>query len=359
MAKYRFITLEAASDWGDSGTKTIDLDYKTPITQINIRGVFLAGTTTWANSPASNFTKIEIVDGSNVLWSATGKAAQGHWMESMGRDPPGYQHLRNAKSVGIDIPIMFGRFFGDRKYAFDPTKYKNPQLKITWNEDTHCTTTTSWSGSVKAILFDDNPPNPIGFLNLYEVEAYNPSASTRHDVQIPTDQIVRTIYVQCRESQQSLSASMGNVKLTEDGDTKVVYNDTMSEIQRILNENRRVFHEDFRMHVATSGDTYFSAIGNIIGGVTGSYDSASASGFASHMGGSFKIRAENTSQYYTAHITGYNPQAMFKLDICEYDDDTSWYDPTRLGTWELQLTAGAQADTALTYRVYVERLTRY
>lgn len=359
MAKFRIEEIESASDWGPSGTKIIDLDYAKPITQIQIMGTFKAATTTWADSPAANFEKIEIKDGSKVLWSATGKACQGHNMQSSEKSPHGYQHLRNAKSVGVAIDLNFGRFIGDRKYAFDPTKFKNPQLHVTYNEDVHNTSCIVNSIYVQALLFDEDAPKPIGFLALKEVEAYNPTASAEKKVDLPTDEKVRMLYVNALKSQTALATTLDTIKLVEDGGEKVPYDDKAYKLIRQINKLSPVFHEDFRIHVATSGDTYFSCIGQIIGGTTGSYDAAKASGFASHMGGSFKMRVETGSQYYTAHISGYNPQGMFMLPLCDLQDDAGWFDATKLGKWELKLTAGTAAASTDTFRVYVEQLILY
>lgn len=359
MSRYRLVELESAADLGGTGTKIIPINPIKPISQIQVYGTFKAGTTTWADSPAANFTKIELTDGGETLWSATGKATQGHHMASTGMSPPGYQHIRNTKSVGIALNLNFGRYLWDKSYAFDPTKFKNPQLQITWDEDVHNTSCTENSIGAHAYLFDEQAPSPAGFLRLYEVEAWNPTASAVKEITLPTNKTVRNVYFNTLKSQTALATTASDVKLTEDEDERVPYDDSTGNIMRQVNSASPLFHEQFRIHVATSGDTYFSSIGNIIGGTTGSYDAALASGFASHMGGSFKMRVETGSNYYTADIVGYNPQGMFNLPVCDQQDDTTWFDATKLGTWELKVKAGSAAASTDTFRAYLEQLYRY
>jgi len=348
--------IETASDWGPSGTKIIDLDYQKPMTQLQIYGTFKAGTTTWANSPASNFSKIEIVDGGHTIWSGTGMACQGHHMRTTGQNPHGYQHLRNTKSVGVAINLNFGRYVGDQKYAFNPTAFKNPKLLVTWNEAVHNTSCTTNSIGVWANLFAYNAPSPESFLRLYEVEQWTATASGWKTVDLPTNLPVRSLYHNSLLTQQSLTATMSDLVLTEDKGEEIPYDDTSGNIARMANYNSPQFHEDFRIHVATAGDTYYSAIGNIIGGATGAYDWSGDSGVASHMGGSFKMVVETTSQYYTAKINGYDPQGMFMLPLCDLQDDTTWFDAPRLGSWQLKEKGGASVGTTTTLRSYVEQV---
>jgi hypothetical protein len=49
-------------------------------------------------------------------------------------------YMPNQRFTGLDgdvasaaLPIIFGRYIGDREYAFDPSKFVNPQLRIKWN----------------------------------------------------------------------------------------------------------------------------------------------------------------------------------------------------------------------------------
>jgi len=71
------------------------------------------------------------------------------------------------------------------------------------------------------------------------------------------------------------------------------------------------------------------------------------------------MRVETGSQYYTATIQGFNPQGMFNLPICDYDDDTNWFDATKLGKWELKIQAGSAAASTDTFRVYLEQVWKY
>ena len=198
----------------------------------------------------------------------------------------------------------------------------------------------------------------MGMLRLWEVQQYSAVASAWKTIDLPVDRPVRFLYFQTQVSQTALATTCSDVKLTLNGDREITYDDTTGSIMRWANTRSPLFEESYRIHVATTGDTYFSAIGNIIGGTTGSYDAAKASGFAAHMGGSFKMRVETGSQYYTADVVGYNPQAMFDLPLCDENDDTTWYTPSVNDLWQLKLKAGAASGTT-TFYVYVEQLYKY
>ena len=77
MPKYRDVFLEKEKTLADSGTETIELAVVDPISEIQIRVKNKNGATSNKNNPISrNVTKIEIVDGSNVIYSMSGMLAQ-------------------------------------------------------------------------------------------------------------------------------------------------------------------------------------------------------------------------------------------------------------------------------------------
>ena len=131
----RIASILAAEDLGETGTKTIDINIKDIISRITIMFEATNVSEDMASHPAGNVTKIELVDGSDVLYSLNGHQAQA--VNFYDRDIQPYSYIDNIAGhkqravFGID----FGRFLYDQGLAFDPTKFTNPQLKISWDED--------------------------------------------------------------------------------------------------------------------------------------------------------------------------------------------------------------------------------
>jgi hypothetical protein len=87
----------------------------------------------WNNPIHRNVLDIEIIDGANVLYSVSGIQAWALACAQLGQAP-----LQRFSALGgdiqtMEIPIMFGRYWGDREYAFDATKFQNPQLRVRYN----------------------------------------------------------------------------------------------------------------------------------------------------------------------------------------------------------------------------------
>src|SRR4030067_1094976 len=77
MGKYRDVFIEDDKTLGDSGTETIDLAVVDPLSELLIKVKNKNGASGNKNNPIMrNITKIEIVDGANVIYSLSGPMAQ-------------------------------------------------------------------------------------------------------------------------------------------------------------------------------------------------------------------------------------------------------------------------------------------
>jgi len=132
--KYRNVEWYYQQALDDVGTKIFDLKTKDPISAIRLNFIGTNGGT----SNKSNFindviTKIEIVDGSDQLFSLTLKEAQAIERRLTKRMP----HIRPGESASgkqeESCLILFGRYLWDKEYWLDLNKFRNPQLKITTN----------------------------------------------------------------------------------------------------------------------------------------------------------------------------------------------------------------------------------
>jgi len=125
-----------ADNWtlADAGTRTFDLNVTDPITVLWLKFQCTNGATSnRGNTLAECISAIELIDGADVLYSLTGQQALALAAYQLGTLP------RQAISeVGGDVfsytlPILFGRYPGDVEFALDPSRFTNPQLRITWN----------------------------------------------------------------------------------------------------------------------------------------------------------------------------------------------------------------------------------
>jgi len=118
----------------DASTKTIDLDLVDPVSAIYIEAEATNGTDSNEDNWISDvITKIEVVDGSEVLASLTGHELEAMHFYKLGRQPVLYPSEWASGTQRHGAYLLFGRELWDRLFAINFTVFHNPQLKITWN----------------------------------------------------------------------------------------------------------------------------------------------------------------------------------------------------------------------------------
>ena len=111
------------------------LDIQDPISAIALDiGCTNGSTYNKGNFISDIVTKIEIVDGSEVLASANMKELQALQFFKTGKMPRMMLSEWGGGGTWESVMLLFGRRLWDQMYAFDPTVYRNPQLKVTFNK---------------------------------------------------------------------------------------------------------------------------------------------------------------------------------------------------------------------------------
>ena len=193
---YRNALLLAPEDLGPSGTKVIDLDLSQPVSRLTIRFRTTKVLYNMTAAGPANISKIELVDGSDVYHSLSGYENQAlAYYSRPGVSMEHGQHIQTQSEVDI-YTIDFGRYLWDRELAFLPAKYRNPQLRITFDEDVADTSVTANECEVWAHIFDELGVTPIGFLSAREWHAYTCGAENSYEtVVLPEDKVIRQMLV--------------------------------------------------------------------------------------------------------------------------------------------------------------------
>lgn len=221
--KIRDDVLIVRQDMGTSGTKTHELDYADPISGLDILVEAQNGATSNKSNPVErNISKIEIVDGSDVLWSLPGDVAYSLFSQEYGH--PGKEDYVGAGGgyPHVQIPIRFGRELYDPDLALVPANFKNPQLKITFDEATVRAAgadgflSDSFNLSIVAHLMEE-AGSPSGFLMAKDIYDFTTVASGDEKVPMPTDYPWRQLLVRAYESGVFVLSSVTNYKLNCDG----------------------------------------------------------------------------------------------------------------------------------------------
>jgi len=364
--KYRDTYLEDEKTISDAGTETIDLDLADPITELYIEMEATNGATSnIANPIARNISKIEIVDGSEVLFSLSGQQA----IASAAFDL-GYFPNRDISGVGGEtqrdsFPIRFGRYLGDRELAFDPKRFTNPQLKITWDLATvnalGATGYTSGSGklTVVARVMEGLSPAPGRFLMTKEHYSWTTAASGDERIDLPTDYPYRRLMVRSYEAGIALSAALTKLKLSVDQDKYVPFSLNAEELTRFMQEAYGRFEIALREYAADGGTVELwldeslrgliaAAAADVISAVTG-WSAARAS--TVEMVDSGGIAVANANNNFWA--SGLCPESTYAIPFGKQDDIADWFQAQEYGSIRLFATQGNAGGAA---SVFIQQL---
>jgi len=351
----RVATILAAADLGASGTKIIDINIKDVISRITINMFTTNVGVVMAAHPAANIEKLEIVDGSDVLFSLTGAQCQGvNFYGRNGKIP--YTSLKTyASGQRAIFGIDFGRFLFDTELAFDPTKFRSPQLKITWNEANAEATTVVNECEVLAYIFDEQKVTPTGFLMHKEIYSYTVGTTGYEYIDMPTDYITQQIFAKAFKAPYGLTSIWDGFKLSEDNDKRVPIDLSSDELERIAFETWGFVKEHAKLNAAAGVANFYGMPCDSCyaeGSVEGGYGDFSV---FSQGGGQFAC--DNVLGTYRGRVTliGNCPHGVLPLLPKPGPEIADWYDVTKLGSLKLRVDDSAPAANTYTGEIIVSQ----
>lgn len=360
--------IENSLTLADSGTRTMDLSYVDPLTSIEL--VFDAvngGNYNKENPILHNITKIEIVDGGDVITSIRGEVLRGLVSHINGMVPGAAQTEIATGTPTESVSIPFGRYYLDTKYAFQARAFRNPQLKLTW--DLAHLQAVGDGGYVSGSLvltaianIMEDVADPVGVLTAKEVYDFTSAASGDERVELPTDYPIRTLGVRAYENGVWIGSTVSNLKLSADGGKRVLFDE---ETWDLLNRQYEYYGllESNRMVDAANGDYKATYMAYSVGGLlTGKR--ARGDIFASGNWGDSDVllqcydNAGVGTSGCQLHVqdrgTAYENCIMIPFGL--KDDDTSWLQATQFGTLNLFITQN-EADGEV--QVFVQEARPY
>lgn len=354
---YRIASVLASEDASTAATKTIDLTLNKPISRLTVQYKMTNSSNVPTGHPAKALTKIEIVDGSNVLFSLSGIEAQALNFYETGRLPVNLMNYISGVQAAATIEINFGRHLWDELLALDCTKFQNPQLKISHDKSKGGSVPSASTLSVFAHVFDEKVPSLTGFLSAKEQYSYTLVTSAKENIDLARDLPYRLIMLKSLASGYQPWANYNKIKLSEDNDNRVIINDEQaSDLFKLLHDYPRITEEILAGDVYQGTDVYctpsylaaISALG-LAASDTGLYTAQS-------YGGSFKAYGSDgqNAQYNVSGDAPHGALAVFfgKKDIIE-----DWYDVTKVGNLRLTITAGSGASG--TCEIVSQQLKKY
>lgn len=360
---YRLSTLLPKGDYSSDKTEVIDLDMADPISQIIIElAVTNVGDVATAHAIAS-LTKIEIVDGSDVLFSLSGYEAEAVDIYHNRGIRSNWNPYLNGLSVQRFLGINFGRHLWDPLLAFDAKKFTNPQLKLTLDVGAGGCASTPNSLQVWAALFDQKDISPIGFLSHKEIKDYVMKASGHEYTDLPTDYTYRKLLIRNLEAGTEPSQNIANVKLSEDQDKRVIFNHGMVDLLRTIAFDHPLLVEQIMFACTTGGVSVFTTVSERATATFADWAAAVVSGaYASYgsAGGRMTAICGTGATNAIAIVTGYVPHGVYEIPFGDQNDPDDWFKVGEgIGSLKLDITGSGGLAGTETCQIFLQQMRPY
>lgn len=232
----RLATIYRQRTLADSGEETYDLNLREPITALYVEFRNTNGATDNQNNHiADDVDEIQVVDGSDVLFSMDGEefVAYQHYL---GYKEHGsiWNELAGLSQV-LSGWIPFGRFRNDPVYGLDPMRFRNLQVRIKWS---YSAAVTAWvTGSARFSLFADlmlGASAPMGLIMAKEIKSWTTAASGDERTELPTDHPYLGLLIQAFVAGTAPDSIITDLKVTVDTDRLILVNNDVTDLLKLM-----------------------------------------------------------------------------------------------------------------------------
>lgn len=236
---------KAVTTTSTSGTVTVDLPEKDYISELLITAFHTNTTLTNALIPVYlAIKKIEVLDGSEVIKSLSGRQTQA-LAYYHGRTPP-MPHRKDWESTETydHFAIRFGRNLKDMEYMLNMGKMTNPQLKIEYDFVTtsyygvsHTVPTSpTFKYSVLATIWRGATPKPVlGYIRSQQIYDWTQVATGTEYVDIPRTEPIVGLMCQGGQDTKRLLQDFNRVRLNINNAELIpldVYEEELQHLQK-------------------------------------------------------------------------------------------------------------------------------
>lgn len=335
---YRNTVLAATTSIATAATKVIDLDLKDVISRITV--VVEVVNTSYAptDHPLAVIKKIEIVDGSEVIFSLNGYQAQALSYYNNGKMDHNELNYENVATCRTSVTLNFGRWLYDELFALDPNKYRNLQLRIEHDKSLGGCAPAAGNLRVFADLFDEKAVSPTGFLGAKEIFAYTPTAGAVEYIILPTDNTIRMLLVINTNDNEEPDIQFETIKIDEDDGKRIIYDGLTMDLLRLESNRFGRFTEYLSGRTGTAAESfYLSACKDIQLGVIGSSDTQAYFHGAWSGGRKRSIKGSATIEF-GGNCSGRCPHGAMPILFGKPEDPDDWWNVRNIGKARIQLT---------------------
>jgi len=350
----------AAEDITTAGTKTIDINLVDPMSRVSIIVVTRNASWTPTDHPAKILKSIDLVDGSNVLYSLNGGQCKAMDFFDIGVAAGDELNFDDNGYSRLTYHLNFGRKLYDNELAIDPSKFSNLQLKIAHDYALGGGSPDECTLGVYADLFDEGRPAFAGFLMSKEIYSVDSVSLQTKYVDLPTDHPIRKLLVMCWHDNDNCDLTVGHIKLTEEHDKRVLVDTDCQEWIR-THQNRWGKYEEYLCGKSAASRAFYVSPHFDIHLALTANDTTALDLAAPWSGGGKRVVDAATEGEFTGLVTGTCPFGAVPFAFGDQDVIEDWWDVTRLGSARLKIIQKEllTADTSATLDALTQQIVRY
>jgi len=356
----RIIEILTAEAVNTAGTKVIDLNVIDLISRITVvmKGTNSTGVPT--AHPAKMISKIELVDGSDVLFSLSGVECQALNFYESGELPETALMYVNDVQCMATFHINFGRHLWDKMLALDPSRFSNLQLKITHNKAAGGGAPDAGELGVYADLMSKEDANPVGFLMAKEIQSYALTSSAHEYISLPTDYPFRKLIVASLAAGKQPFEQCNKLKLSIDNDRIVLINNiSVSALLKFLPGHKRFTEFLVGTGTGSAEGTYCAAAMWAFVAMGPLASALSAASQLTQVAGGYFTALMDSAETFQLLISGKTPHGAVEIPFGDQADIETWLKVAGIGSLKLDVTAGSSVGSSSTAEIVSQQLRSY
>jgi hypothetical protein len=361
--KYRLSTVLEREEHASDTTKVIDILGSDKISRLAIiHEAYNSASGAQTAHPSACITKIELIDGSDVIFSLSGKEAQAADWYNNGVEPQSHANYLPTLYGEQVFNINFGRFLHDPMLAFDPVKFTNPQLKITIDVNGGGSTVTTGYLTVLAHIFDEKAISPMGFLMHKQLKDYALAASSHEYTDLPTDYPYRKLFARIQKYGTAVRDCFDTIKLSEDNDKRIPVNHTIFNILKSISSIRRPYQE-LVLHEGSAALYYVyitpAEKTTMLGTQWRSTASQAVIGYMNVDGGRASFDQYSETSNTQALAIGWCPHGVVEIPFGDQNEVDDWYDVTKIKSLRLDIKTASGVSSSDSCQIFLQQLRKY
>jgi hypothetical protein len=353
--KTRQTTIQANGSHAAATTDIIPIRVSDPISRIVIPYGVTVGAAARLGHLSQVFTKIEIVDGSDVLFSLTGSAIDGMARQRAIASSSTFSRPDISTEDFGNLIIDFGRYLYDKELAFDPTKFSNPQIKVTHNFATVEANATAVEYAILADVMEGLSANPRGFLMKKEVKSWVAVAAGWEYTEMPRDYPYRAIWLKGHTKSVGVGSHWSRAVLSEDNYKRVPFDCLVDDQIADNAADYGLITEHVSGTISAVATPLFAA--PCYAGMVLAMCTMATNALEGHNldGGRYEVKSANGTDDFRGIVEGLCPQGLVTFNMGPKDNIEDWYDPKSVGSLRLEVLGAG----AYTIRLLTEQLRNY